>query len=264
MSGLPHPDLEGHSECSPEGDEASVRRWALSEFVAQHPHQIGVFWRFREVWMAGEYIPRDQVEDWLLSQARESVPESDQAAREVLVKYRTPGGKATMMWAVIDRDSLIGHLSSAGRALSMGNRWLAEDATMYLIVDGYVPCIQTAQVQVAFNHRRPLMTRIELSVDPTMSPADVAKLYGRYRSALMPGRRFRPQEVKSMRLAVHGMRRDRDPALNSGPPNWKELMGQWNDAVKAEHPDWTYSDDVRFGNDCRESLKRLTSAPFDL
>ena len=99
-------------------------------------------------------------------------------------------------------------------------------------------------------------SRIELNIDPRMTPAAVARFYNESRSELVVGR-DRTMGPKQLALALFADEHGRQGIA------WKKLRDIWNDTQREIHPEWvdmtTHDPSARrFGLDCRSAWSRLT------
>lgn len=88
------------------------------------------------------------------------------------------------------------------------------------------------------------MSRIVLTIDPTVTPAELAKHYREVRNRLW-SQKPRDLGEKSIELAAFAGRRPDEL--------WRDSMSSWNE----EHPEWAYTDYRRFFRDATQALKRL-------
>ena len=101
------------------------------------------------------------------------------------------------------------------------------------------------------------VSRINLSIDPTLSPRDLAEFYGNIRKQLI-GDRYRGLSWKHLSLALF-------LGQNSGL-TWEKRMTKWNEIEQDEHPDWCYDEnDLRnFTRDCKHAEERLLHPKFTI
>ena len=115
----------------------------------------------------------------------------------------------------------------------------------------FFSCEQT--VRIVSTDRVSALNRIELSIDPTVSPRQVAETYRRIRAEVFR-RRYRAMSEKHIRLALFGFSRPHGGALRTA-------MAAWN----AQHPKWRYRQESIFGRDravaARRALATLDARP---
>jgi hypothetical protein len=94
------------------------------------------------------------------------------------------------------------------------------------------------------------LNRIELKIDPTLSPRQVAEIYRQLRSRVFK-RRYRAMSEKHIRLALFTLRREQGETLRSAMSAWNKL-----------YPKWRYRQESNFGRD-RVTAKRRALATLD-
>ncbi|MGO8683409.1 MAG: hypothetical protein ACLQUT_02345 [Thermoleophilia bacterium] len=99
-------------------------------------------------------------------------------------------------------------------------------------------------------------SRIELNIDPRMTPSAVARFYHELRRVLVVVGRDRAMDDKQLALALFTDAHGRQGA------HWRDLRERWNE----RYPDWQYPTDDRsarrFGLDCRTAWSRLTGVEW--
>jgi hypothetical protein len=158
------------------------------------------------------------------------------------LKYILPGQKSqrlsTAAGGVLDR------LRLASDDVSTHTGSPADYATVFILSGEPLPFFSCAQtVVVCSTDICSALNRIELQVDPTLSPRQVAEAYGQLRKQVF-GRRSRAMSEKHLRLALFCLQRPPDEGL-------KTAMTAWND----EYPKWRYRQESNFGRD-RIAAKR--------
>ncbi len=97
----------------------------------------------------------------------------------------------------------------------------------------------------------PVLSRITLTIDPALSPREVADHYASVRRRFT-GRRNREITSKHLRLALFA-------ADKTKGSSFKQRMAAWND----EHPQWSYSRVTNFARDCAQARRRLLYPDYD-
>lgn len=126
--------------------------------------------------------------------------------------------------------------------------WEPEEATTW-ILSGAVP--GTPSVRWRWEPRTPSAAgRITITIDPTVSPGELADHYRRIRTRILakPTRRI---SEKHLALAVFASQRNEE--------RWKDWMERWNEL----HPAWAYSEWKIFHRDCAAALRRVRDPSFD-
>jgi hypothetical protein len=113
-----------------------------------------------------------------------------------------------------------------------------DDATVFILSGAPLPyfsCLRT--VVISSTDLLSGLNRIELKIDPTLSPRQVAEMYRQLRAEVF-GRRYRAMSEKHIRLALFAFQR---------PPNQriKDAMAEWNTMYKK----WRYRLESHFGRD---------------
>jgi len=158
------------------------------------------------------------------------------------LKYIVPGHKsqrvATAAGAVLDRLRLASEYVASQTGCS------ADYATAFILSGERLPFFSCAQtVVVCSTDICSALNRIELQIDPTLSPRQVAEVYRQLRAQVF-GRRYRAMSEKHVRLALFTLSRPDGEAL-------KSAMTVWN----KRYPKWRYRQESNFGRD-RIAAKR--------
>lgn len=129
--------------------------------------------------------------------------------------------------------------------------WEPAQATVFVLT-GLPPAVEPYHAVVEFIYSFPVLSRMRISVDPTLSAHELRSLYSETRKWLI-GNRFRPQTEKHLRLALAAAERDDEET-------WEDVWRKWN--AEADHSGWTYASAEHFARDAREALKRLLNPGF--
>ena len=135
-------------------------------------------------------------------------------------------------------------LGQLSRKLAAGYGWEAPQATNFVLT-GHTPLIKTIEGNRRENSAISALARIQLTIDPAMSPADVAKFYRGMRRQYVSGR-HREITEKHTRLAMFVSTRPTGDQI-------RDRMAAWNKAF----PQWKYRADTNFDRDCKNALRRL-------
>ena len=121
--------------------------------------------------------------------------------------------------------------------------WTAADATLFVLTNTAPeirPLTSTSQPR-----QLPALSRIVLTIDPALSPQEVAEHYRQLRQEIMPAR-HRDLSEKHLQLAAFS---GTHPRLGT----WQQKMVEWNSI----HPDWAYKEASNFAHDCLQARRRV-------
>ncbi|SRR6266571_1003370 len=159
--------------------------------------------------------------------------------------YSTPGQR----WAScvpVRYGGTLHQLSQLSEGLSRAYLWSPAQACVFVLT-GATPLVD--RVRCTLNHSDPSSTsRISLSIDPTVTPRELADLYRPIRRRFLGGR-YRSPSAKHIRLAAFaGTRDEAEPRADT--------LAAWN---KGCEPSERYAGNkVRtFARDCRAALARV-------
>ena len=94
---------------------------------------------------------------------------------------------------------------------------------------------------------QPISSRINMEIDPTLTPEEVAERYKKLRARLV-GARYRSMSEKHLRLAeFYGGHKPEGIT-------WAALMNQWNGS---QDRGWKYDRFETFARDCKQAWRRL-------
>jgi hypothetical protein len=130
-------------------------------------------------------------------------------------------------------------------------RWQPSQATIFVLT-GLTPLINEIGATIEYRGPIPALTRIALSVDPAVSPREVAERYRELRRELRPGR-SRPLSEKHTELALFATERPEGES-------WLDQMTAWNQA----HPAWRYEQPTNFARDARQAQRRLMEPDYSM
>ena len=155
-----------------------------------------------------------------------------------ILEYASPDGWVRNVPIVV--GSTLDRLRRLGERLATEYKWSNAQATAFILADR-IPLIGSLVITQKF-HSRPLLSRIVIEVDPTLSPREVLEAYRRKRIEILPFRRYRNLTNKHIQLALFNAK------LSKGK-TWAVKMAEWN---KSQPPEWAYKD---VGNFCHDSLE---------
>lgn len=263
------------------GEGLEPRQHALSLLFAHHARQRPDLVLFRRSHLAGGLLSREKVEEWIAAQASTNAPptrwwEVPVPADVRFLNHDEPGqrytydrrfrdrlaGPAQMAWTEhrlaygVPSDHYErtvpthagGALESLRRLsarLSEAFRWGEAQATVFVLTD-VAPIVEPITAETKGSYPISAASRVILSIDPALSPREVADYYRLIRRSAFGGMRHRPQTEKHIQLALFS-------ALRPKGETWAEQMAAWN----AEHPEWRYAEVTNFHRDCTTAQRRL-------
>ena len=244
---------------------ASLRAEAVAQLVAVEARKTEPVIEFRARVLRGKLLAPDQVERWLgiLARKQEAKPwvkvyVSAEEAEMGVVPLGTGNvvtrgfdtldcgvpGSERVYRTLVSSKGVLGWLHWLSGWLSQRFLWEARHATMFILTD-VPPPIMEVHYSVDSQRAVPALTRVVMTIDPTMNPREVANLYREVRLRYF-GRRHRAMTSKHVELAKFWAAKGEDPA-------WKDLMTEWNKL----HPRWAYKREQNFARDCDQARERL-------
>ncbi len=121
--------------------------------------------------------------------------------------------------------------------------WTAADATLFVLTNT-APEIRPL-TSASQSRQLPALSRIVLTIDPALSPQEVAEHYRQIRQEIMPAR-HRDLSEKHLQLAAFS---GTHPRLGT----WQQKMVKWN----SDHRDWAYKEASNFAHDCLQARRRV-------
>ena len=112
------------------------------------------------------------------------------------------------------------------------------------VLTGEAPLVPSVEIGWSYPSNFRTLARISITVDPALSPREVADHYRRVRAEIVGGR-HRELSEKHMRLATFTTARAGE--------SWRKQMVAWN----RKYPDWRYKTETNFGRDCKQAIQRL-------
>ena len=187
--------------------------------------------------------PRDQFELRLLLPFSIPTRSLMEYFRFRMLAYGVPGNNEekkipTSINGVLERLRLL------SEGLAQKYDWMEAEATLFILT-GSIP--EISQVSSAVLDR-PLsaLSRIVLTLDPSLSPKEVAEYYRKVREDVI-GTRHRELSEKHMQLAIFA-------ATQPEERKWSDKMAEWNRTHPAE---WKYEEVANFSHDCLQARRRL-------
>jgi hypothetical protein len=134
-------------------------------------------------------------------------------------------------------------LRQLSKRLAEEYAWTAADAALFVLtntapeIKSFTSAPQPRQLAA--------LSRIVLTIDPALSPQEVAEHYRQKRQEIMPSR-HRDLSEKHLQLAFFS---GTQPRLGT----WQQKMLKWN----IDHPDWEYKEASNFAHDCLQARRRV-------
>jgi hypothetical protein len=139
---------------------------------------------------------------------------------------------------------VLDRLRHLGEDLVRSYDWEAAAATLFVLT-GRIPLIQPLVLKFTWSAATFKRRVVELSVDPAVSPAELAKQYGVLRSKLISGQRVRPLSDKHLQLASF--------LAEKPTESWASRLHRWNKAF----PKWKYIHASNFRRDALKARERV-------
>jgi hypothetical protein len=244
-------------------DPARDARASLMSYLISRLAATDEVVKFREEVLGGELLAVDAVEAWVIERSkREGFTLWLEAPYSTDGRLVRKGGKLEIKpaprwleFAVPNHPSKSIKTAARGalerlRVLSerVANQLLCErsDVTTFILsgmpLPSY-PC-QKEFVQRGSGRRLGALNKIKLTIDPTLSPREVANIYRQMRSQIF-GKRYRAMSEKHIRLALFAFERDPYEPI-------KSAMTDWNRTYKK----WRYEHESNFGRDRNAARRR--------
>lgn len=269
---------------------ASGRQYALSVLLAAEAERDEHLRRFRETHLPKGLLEWTQVQGWVEREAEAAGPPTlyiemplpeevrlrADASGEVVFEpalqlARVPGAAVTMCgprwltYGVPDDERSRRVATASGTTLERLRLLAADLAQRYgwspgqavvFVLTGIMPRHALVRTRREVRPLQPATSRIELSVDPSVTPEELAEYYRASRRRMMPRRRHRPMSRKTLTLVVFAAEREGE--------TWGEMRERWNQAVRVQHPDWFYTEARRreFRRDIVRARARLLRPPY--
>jgi hypothetical protein len=244
---------------------ASLRAEAVSHLIAVEARKTEQVVEFRTRVLRDKLLQPEQVDRWLglLARRQEAKPwariyvSTEEAEVGVVpigtsnliergfdtLDYLVPGSER-VHHVLVSSKGILGWLRWLSNWLCQQYRWEPVHATMFILTDA-VPPIPESHYKVDSRRAVPALTRVVMTIDPTMSPREVTNLYRQIRFRYF-GRRHRSMTPKHVELAKFWSTQDQTAT-------WKDLMTEWN----KQHRRWAYKREQNFARDCAQARERL-------
>jgi hypothetical protein len=243
----------------------------------------------------------DQVDHWvrwcLQAEAGDGVDPRSYVMKLIATWVEHGPRPVADLWWVADRQEKgqgvdvrgpLGQLAELAEKLADRYRWRPSGATM-LVLAGWTPevFVYTGSAQIRRGHLA-AGTRVTMTLDPALSPDEVAGIYDRLRRRFHPAPPPRTQALRRYRLAEyvgpHVQMRTDVPSSRTGPGRrlapdptgmaffidpanghtWESLRAGWN-RLHGDHADWAYTpaNISNFTRDAKTAVIRLLFPRWD-
>jgi hypothetical protein len=254
----------------PPTDVRDTHAWALSAVVARMARSDRSVQAFREAELGGGLLSWEEVPDWVQRHAdvgppttylTTPVPENLPQAGRFDIDMSAPRGAVSSRtlsymgpddkWVRLQptRIGPLEHLRHLSEGLAPSFAWTEAQATVFVLTD-IVPFISPARVTSGGHFIRDQVShewarRITLVLDPTLQPAEVARIYQDTREK--EGHRGRRRlSLRQANLAAF-------VAGRAEEESWEDARRAWN----AEYPKWRYEHGSNFRRDAVVAQRRL-------
>ncbi len=146
----------------------------------------------------------------------------------------------------VKHGGTLDRLRAVSKALARRYTWKEAQATTFVLTD-ISPLLSSLRGGVRMAFSQPISSRINMEIDPTLTPEEVAERYKKLRAPLI-GARYRSMSEKHLRLAeFYGGHKPEGTT-------WTALMDKWN---HSQDRDWGYNRFETFARDCKRAWERL-------
>lgn len=272
----------------PKGDVRAMRRLALSVLCAREAgDRDDVRW-FRATHLSTGLLAWKGVDDWITRRAQEEGlprryvrlplphgvevrlspdgrivfeppldPEGIPPDIGVNVEFRMLAyGTPDCSWVKrvpVACPGVLAGLRQTSVSLAADYRWSEDQAVVFLLT-GITPLVSDLSITKRINVLRPASVRVTLTIDPALSPTDVARAYARVRRSMYV-RRFRAQSTKHLALAMFAAEERAEGR------SWEEVRNRWNQEQASEYKCGYYAHTRNFVRDCIKAQKSLLGPP---
>ena len=137
-------------------------------------------------------------------------------------------------------------LRLVSKSLARRYTWQEAQASTFVLT-GMSPVLSSLRGGIRMVFGQPMSSRINMEIDPTLTPEEVAEQYKKLRASLI-GARYRSMSEKHLRLAeFYGGHKPEGTT-------WAALMNKWN---HSQDRGWEYDRFEAFARDCKQAWRRL-------
>src|SRR5262245_49654911 len=218
----------------------SGRHQALAVLWAKEAGAQADVVAFRREVLRGRLLKWEDLEAWLDKQAKADGPGKPEppGSQTQVLPYSLPSEAwerclPTTAGGVLDR------LRQISEWLSRRYRWQEAQATIFVLT-GRVPLVPPAEAKID-------REAIVLTVDPSLTPRQVADFYRWFKKGILGRSRIKALSLKHLQLAAFAADRPEEET-------WPEKMEAWNRSVRKE---WRYKIVSYFRRDALQAQSRL-------
>src|SRR5690348_6664762 len=232
--------------------ERSVSMLDPRKTISERLHAASVLWaeqasredavaEFRRDILKGKLLDWDDLEKWLTARTKsDDAPAGSKtrAAKESQTQalcYAIPSDRWERVLPITP-NGVLDRLRAIVQQLTNHYRWQEAQATVFVLT-GRVPSVPAAQAEIE-------REAVVLTVDPSLTPRQVADYYRRFRREFLGGNRIRALSVKHLQLAAFEIKNH----------EWAKAMDAWN---RSASKDDRYDNVGRFKRDCLQARKRV-------
>lgn len=216
----------------------SERHQALAILWAKEAESQTDVAAFRKEVLRGKLLRWEDVESWIQRRAKADGPDKSGALERQVLAYAVPSD-AWERCIPTTSDGVLEWLRRISERLSGRYRWQEAQSTVFVLT-GQTPLVSPAEAKID-------REAIVLTVDPSLTPRQVADYYRRFKKGLLGGRRIKALSHKHLQLATFA-------ADRPDQETWAKKMEAWNRSVPKG---WRYENDARFKRDCLQAQRRL-------
>jgi hypothetical protein len=254
------------------GDKPSpTRQAAISILIAESAREEPDLQAFRREVLGGKLLDASQLGEWIEAQATRDGPATLWLKVPLPDSYRVEFGNDSprlnkplvelygsticppevLEYALPDQPlravairagGLLFHLRELCEVLASRYGWLVDQTVTFVLTDA-IPLVSAIDYET--KARQPLvLSRLLMTVDPSLSPREVSATYKRVRTQIL-GRRYRTMSQKHIQLALFTVEHKGKRA--------KQQMQVWNRQFRK----WKYGELSNFSRDCEVAKRRL-------
>ena len=255
-----------------------IRLQILSDLTARQAATERSVTAFRQQHLTEGLLKREEVVEWIAKQAAEEGPASrylrvpipdgyDTVRRSgrifteppltisdatpatqvemELLSYPSPDDQSVRRIPV-KHGGTLDRLRVVSESLARRFTWKEEQASIFVLT-GLSPLLSSLRGGIRMVFGQPMSSRINMEIDPTLTPEEVAEQYKKLRAPLI-GARYRAMTEKHLRLAeFYGGHKPEGTT-------WTVLMDKWN---RSQDRGWEYDRFEAFARDCKQAWRRL-------
>ena len=267
----------------------SVVSLLLEEEANREEPKVREFREFREEILQGRLVEPEMLERWMRDRAYEdneryqwgkphpftgflssrTIPRLKPRGRGTWYRMHPDWGMGTdrpslpfivpdadyLIWVFAVPGGVVEYLGNLAEYLTEMYPWELSQAVTYVVTGGE-PVIQRVAGHV---YRRPVKAgvRIELFVDPVVTPLELAEYYKGIRDHITEGKRPRALTEKHLLLAAFDDSGEEEES-------WDVIMRRWNNLHPAkDFSGYQYTNRRNFQRDMVEARRRLLSPEYD-